>query len=305
MIIREEFALSAAEETLKKLVTTVIIGTATHDARCEKIKTVFQSTSARVISVNYDHKESKFHIAVLSDSPQQTFRPSKDQFTGSFSRAIEGHERNVLIDLTSLQHAVIIVLLNALYRKVRPAHMFATYVKPQRYITRNDLGKYSFSTQVFEAEGIPGLIRQRKDNEIVVPFLGFEGDRLQNIIETMTYERIVPVIGFPTEDPAWKFDALRNCMPVLDNACPDAEIRKCKANSIFDAIEILNEISELYPEKNFVLLPLGIRTHTAACGLWAARRKNARIIYDYATESETRSEGVGEAIVYHLSRFLL
>lgn len=304
MIVREEFALSAAEETLKKLVTTVIIGTATRDERCEKIKTVFENTNARVVSVDYDHDLSKFHIAVLNDPVQQKYHPSKDQFAGFFLRAIEGHAKNVLIDLTSLQHVVIMVLLNVLCKQVRPAHLFATYVKPQRYITRDSLGKYSFSTQIFEAEGIPGLIRQRKDNEIVVPFLGFEGDRLQNIIETMTYERIIPVIGFPSEDPAWKFDALRNCMPVLDNACPDAEIRKCKANSIFDAIQILNEINDLYPEKNFVLLPLGIRTHTAACGLWAASRRNVRIIYDYATESDMRSEGIGDTIVYHLSRFL-
>ena len=66
----------------------------------------------------------------------------------------------------------------------------------------------------------------------------------------------------------------------------------------------LDEINALYPEKNFVLLPLGIRPHTAACGIWAAKHKNARVLYDYVVESDKRSVGTGDVIVYHLSRYI-
>lgn len=304
-MVREEFPLSAVESTLKNSVTTVIVGTTLQETRCKEIERIFRPTGTRIITVDYDHDTEKYSICVTNDPVPNTVRPSAEKFAGFFESRIRGYDKNVLIDLTSLQHSVIIVLLNVLCNQIKPAHLFASYVKPERYITRDSLGKYNLSLKVSDPAGIPGLIRQRKPNEVVIPFLGFEGDRLQNIIESMSYDAIVPVIGFPSEDPAWKFDALRNCMQILDNAYPEAEIQKCKANSIYDAMAILDEINELYPGKNFVLLPLGIRPHTAACGLWAATHKNnSRVLYDYVVETAQRSEGVGDAIVYHLSRFV-
>ena len=304
MIVREEYPLSSVEEVLKKDVTIVIVGTTSNEERCNKIRETFNGTDAMIVSVNYMHDEGKFNFSVLTDPIPTTLRPAKDNFATLFASKIRGHDKNVLIDLTSLQHPVIITLLNILCNKVRPAHLFAAYAKPGQYINRDELGKYNLTVSISEPGGIPGLIRQRKDNEIVIPFLGFEGDRLHNIIEDMTYESIIPIIGFPSEDPSWQFESLRNCMQVLESACPDAEIRKCKSNSIYDAIAILNEINMLFPEKNFVLLPLGIRPHTAACGIWAAKHKNVRILYDYVTEQDKRTVGIGDVIVYHLSRYL-
>lgn len=304
MIIREEYPLSAVEDVLKKEISVVIIGTTSCEERCQKIKDTFRNTGAMIVAVDYKHDESKFHFSVITDPLPSTLKPTKENFANLFASKIKGHDKNVLIDLTSLQHPVIIVLLNILFNKIRPAHLFASYVKPKQYISRDELGKYNLTIGVSEPAGIPGLIRQRKENEIVIPFLGFEGDRLHNIIEDMTYDSIIPIVGFPSEDPSWQFESLRNCMQVLESACPDAEIRKCKSNSIYDAIATLDAINALYPEKNFVLLPLGIRPHTAACGIWAAKHKNARVLYDYVVESDRRSVGIGDVIVYHLSRYI-
>lgn len=304
-MVREEFSLSAVEKTLKESVTAVIIGTTLQEERCKEIGRIFQSTKAKIIAVDYDHEVERYRISVANDAISRATASTIECFPGFLANKISGYDENVLIDLTSLQHSVIIVLLNILCNQIKPARLFATYIKPERYITRDSLGKYDFTLKVSEPAGIPGLIHQRKSNEIIVPFLGFEGDRLQNIIESMSYDAIVPVIGFPSEDPAWKFDALRNCMQTLDNMCPEAEIKKCKANSIYDAMATLDEINDLFPGKNFVLLPLGIRPHTAACGLWAATHKrNSRVLYDYVVETTQRSKGIGEAIVYHLSKFV-
>lgn len=306
MLIREEFLLPLLEDELKKNITTVIVGTVSHEERCQKIKGLFAETDARIISVVYDHDTKKFTISVLSDPLSSSARLNSNQFASVLVNRINGFSKNILMDLTSLQHAVIIVLINTICNVIKPAHLFATYVKPKRYINKDNLGHYALSAYLSEPAGIPGLIRKRQDNEVVVPFLGFEGNRLQNFIDddNMTYDVIVPVIGFPSEDPSWQFDALKNCMQALETAGPDSVIRKCKSNSIFDAIATLDDIKELYPDNNFVLLPLGIRPHTAACGLWATKNKNVRILFDYAVEAEERSEGVGDAIVYHLSRFL-
>ncbi len=306
MLIREEFSLALVEEVLKQSVTTVIVGTTSHEERCNRIKELFAETQARIISVEYNHDDGVFTLSVLNEPIPYTTRTNNAQFASVLGNRMNGFSENILIDLTSLQHAVIIVLLNTICKELKPAHLFAAYVKPQRYVNKDNLGHYALSARVSEPAGIPGLIRKRQENEIVIPFLGFEGNRLQNFIDNdnMTYDAIVPVIGFPSEDPSWQFDALKNCMQALETAGPDSVIRKCKSNSIYDAITTLEEIRELYPDNNFVLLPLGIRPHTAACGLWAAKYRNVRILYDYAVEAEERSEGIGDAIVYHLSRFI-
>ena len=306
MIIREEFALTMVENELKRNITTVIVGTTSREERCKLIKDLFSKLQAKTIAVDYNHEDGLFDISVLTDPFPNSVHISKAQFVSVLANKIGNASENILIDLTSLQHSVIIVLLNSICKSIKPAHLFATYVKPQQYINKDNLGRYVLSSQISEPAGIPGLVRQRQNKEVVIPFLGFEGNRLQNFVDNdnMTYEAIIPVIGFPSEDPEWQFDALRNCMQALETAGPDAVIRKCKSNSIFDALAILDEIKELYPDNNYVLLPLGIRPHTAACGLWAAKNKNARILYDYAVEAEERSAGVGDTIVYHLSRFI-
>lgn len=304
MKIREEFSFLSIEDHLKKDITAIIVGSGTQEDRSKKIANEFRNANVQVVCIDYNYDTQKYSVSLLNDPYSFSASPSHSNLPGSLMRALQGHTKSILIDITSLQHPVIIVLLNILRNTIKPAHLFASYVKPEQYLTRDNLGKYNFSAQVYEPAGIPGLIRQRKDHEIIIPFLGFEGDRLQNIVENMSYQVIIPIIGFPSENPSWQFESLRNCMQVLESTYPDAEIRKCKANSIYDAIYVLNEIEELYPDGNFVLLPLGIRTHTAACGIWAAKRKNVRILYDYATETTQRSTGIGETIVYHLSRFL-
>jgi len=304
MKIREEFSFLAIEDSLKKDITAVIVGSGTQEDRSKKIANEFMNENVPVVCVDYTYETKKYSVSLLNDPYLFPASPSQSNLPGSLSRALQDHTRSILIDITSLQHPVIIVMLNMLRNHIKPAHLFASYVKPEQYLTRDNFGKYNFSTQVYEPAGIPGLIRQRKDREIVIPFLGFEGDRLQNIVENMSYQAMIPIIGFPSENPSWQFESLRNCMQVLESTYPNAEIKKCKANSIYDAVYVLDEIEELYPDGNFVLLPIGIRTHTAACGIWAAKRRNVRILYDYATETMQRSAGIGETIIYHLSRFL-
>ena len=42
---------------------------------------------------------------------------------------------------------------------------------------------------------IPGMAARNKSNEVIVPFLGFDGDRLNNILEGMDYDEVCPSIS--------------------------------------------------------------------------------------------------------------
>lgn len=152
---------------------------------------------------------------------------------------------------------------------------------------------------------IPGMAARNKSNEVIVPFLGFDGDRLTNILEGMTYEDVCPIIGFPSDNPYWQFESLRNCMLVLKHTASEQNIRKCKANSVFDALQILDDILSDHLSRNFVLIPLGTRPHSAACAIFASKHKNVRIIYDYAQEAPVCSRGVRSATIYNVSQYLI
>ncbi len=125
MLIREEFSLPLVEEVLKQSITTVIVGTISHEERCHKIKDLFAETRARIISVEYNHEDRMFSLSVLSDPFPATARTSNAQFANVLGNRIDGFSENILIDLTSLQHAVIIVLLNTICNSIKPAHLFA------------------------------------------------------------------------------------------------------------------------------------------------------------------------------------
>ena len=189
--------------------------------------------------------------------------------------------KNILVDITSLQHSVIMFMMNTLLTKIRVARLFLSYVKPLEYLNRN------------------------KSNEVIVPFLGFDGDRLNNILEGMDYDEVCPIIGFPSDNPYWQFESLRNCMLVLKHTASEQKIRKCKANSVFDALQTLDGILSDHPSRSFVLIPLGTRPHSAACAIFASRYQNVRIIYDYAQESPVCTHGVRSATIYNVSQYLI
>ena len=92
---------------------------------------------------------------------------------------------------------------------------------------------------------------------------------------------------------------------MLNGYQTEQKIRKCKANSVFDALQTLDGILTDHPSRNFVLIPLGTRPHSAACAIFASRCQNVRIIYDYAQESPVCSRGVRSATIYNVSQYLI
>lgn len=195
-------------------------------------------------------------------------------------------------------------LIHTLLTKISVAHLFVAYVKPKEYLNRTAMGRYELYTSTTVPRTIPGMSARNKPNEIIIPFLGFDGDRFNNIIEGMTYDEIYPIIGFPSDNPYWHIESLRNCMLSLKNTGSEQNIRKCKANSIYDAYTILDDIISENPHKSFVLVPLGTRPHSVACAILYAKHSNVRIIYDFAEELPIRSSGVRSVVVFNLSPFI-
>lgn len=302
---REEYKFEDVADFLHQNLTLIIRGSKCSEDRAHYIYDCFKETATPIMSIDYDLATKIYSVFYTAGGITTTKRV---QFS-NVPRVLESMPaisfKNVLVDITSLQHSVIMFIINILLTKIRVARLFLSYVKPLEYLNRTPYGKYEFYSKTFPAAMIPGMAARNKSNEVIVPFLGFDGDRLNNILEGMDYDEVCPIIGFPSDNPYWQFESLRNCMLVLKHTASEQKIRKCKANSVFDALQTLDGILTDHPSRNFVLIPLGTRPHFAACAIFASRCQNVRIIYDYAQESPVCSRGVRSATIYNVSQYLI
>ncbi len=223
--------------------------------------------------------------------------------TPKLLKSLHVEEKNVLVDLASLDHVVIMFITKQLLERVIPTSLFAAYIRPERYNNQRGDTSFSLSSRVMAVDSIPGFARRVGDKQTLCAFLGFEGIRLKGVLEAVqNIDRIIPVIAFPTGTPQWYHITMWNNMDTLQSECADAAVLKCYSESIFEAVELLR--TNIRPEEKLVLAPLGTRPHSMACAIFACEHENARIIYDYVVESNNRAIGISEIIIYHLSSFL-
>lgn len=301
---REEYSYESTQEYLHNNLSLIIVGPSCGEDRTHYIANQFIETAIPIVYLGYDDATNKYSIEYIVRG-ESTKRIADHVHLHKVLEALPGISfRSVLVDITSLQHAVIMYLTYVLLTQIRVAHLFVAYVKPEEYLNRTPSGKYELYSQTFPARTIPGMSSRNKEREIIIPFLGFDGDRFNNAIEGMSYDEISPIIGFPSDNPYWHMESLRNCMLALKDTGSEQNIRKCKANSIYDACNTLEEIIAEKPNNNFVLIPLGTRPHSVACAVVYARHPNVRIIYDFAKEAPIRSKGVKSVSIYNLSPLL-
>jgi hypothetical protein len=218
-------------------------------------------------------------------------------------RALQIDQKNILIDLCSLDHVLIMFLTKLLITQVVPKTLFATYIRPDYYCNQSENVGFSLCDQVLGVKSVPGFIRRENENQILCSFIGFEGIRLKNVLESVhNIRKLIPIVAFPSGDPQWYNVTMWNSMDILQSETPDFAIQKCFSESVFEAVNLLQ--SCIQQDERVVLAPLGTRPHSLACAIFACNHSNARIIYDYVIERENRTKGIAHIMVYHLSSFL-
>ncbi len=214
------------------------------------------------------------------------------------------NKMNVLLDITSLNHVLIVLLSKFLTIEVVPNTLFASYIRPKSYIAESGLIDDELSEKVLEVKPFPRFAKRAVADEILCAFIGFEANRLKKILELPNdFSKIIAVITASVGKPHWSNTAMFNSVEVIESQSVDVTISKCFAESVFEAYDIL-ESNRSYAAQQ-VIVPLGTRPHTLACGLYASKNhKNTRIIYDFAVESAPRTIGISHITIYNLSAFL-
>lgn len=302
--IKEEYFFSDVDKYLIDNITVLIIG----PQKDERTKAVYEKFHNKVKYIKMEYLYEEQQILITPSNNDYLKRKSSCLLLEKYLITLErfGYEfRNILIDISSLQTPTIMALFKILFSnsKCRPAKLFVAYAKPEKYLLQNN-NTYMFSTRFGVASSIPGYIARVKDSEILIPFLGFEGARLRNIIGDAQYEMVIPIIGCPSDNPKWQFETMRNCMEEIKEQGAESNIEKCKANSIFEAYYLLEDLTS-NTAKNYVLAPIGTKPHTVAATIFTLKHKtNCRLIYDFAVENYDQSSGVHNILVTHISCFL-
>ena len=298
--VKEEYLLSDVEDYLLNNITILIIG----PQRDERTEAVYKKVGNDIKCIKMEYLYNENQILITPPKEDWLKRKSSCLDLDKILLSLESYGfefKNILIDISSLQTPTIMTLFNVIFTsgRCRPAKLFVAYAKPEKYLL-----PYVFSERFGEASSISGYIARVRENEILIPFLGFEGARLKNIIGDAQYEEVIPIIGCPSDDPKWQFETMRKCMEEIEEQSAKYNIEKCKANSIFEAYYLLEEIIS-NNTRNYVLAPIGTKPHAVAATIFALKhRTNCRLIYDFAVENYEQTSGVQNILVAHISCFL-
>ena len=213
-------------------------------------------------------------------------------------------DKSVLLDLSSLEHVLLMYITKVLIQQVVPKLLFASYIRPNSYIGSRDDLAITLTNKILGVNSVPGFSKREKEWHVLCAFIGFEGVRLKGIIEaTNNIEKLIPIIAFPSTALHWYNVTMWNNMDPLSDSSIDYTVHKCFSESIFEAVNLLNEILPQYNDR-VILAPIGTRTHSIACAIYACYHPEIKIIFDYAVENQNRSQGIFKINIYHLSSFL-
>lgn len=299
MQVKEEFYYEDMKEYLDENIT-LVIANPSREERKNKIYQEYVGTK-NMLSITYDRK---FCLVYLENTMSNLKMATFDELARVIRSFSNIELKNILIDITSLPHVVIACVLRTVLLELRPAKVFLSYVKPEKYLKENS-EMYQFSAEFSAPAAIPGFASCSRSNEILVPFLGFEGVRLKNIIGDEHYSEINPIIGFPSDDPMWQFETLKHCKDAIVEQDAQLKIRKCSADSVYSAYFMLETIASDYRDKHMVLAPLGTRPHFVAAVIYALRHnRGSRLLYDNAKEKDSYTSGIRSIKIFHISRFI-
>ena len=302
-MIKEEYAFSDIEDYLYGAIDLLIVGYPTNEERSAFFQEKWNDLGRDILLVKREDAERVRYCYV--QNKEIICEDVIDLCIGMprVLRAVNTDEKNVLLDMSSLDNVLIMFFTKQLLTKVMPRSLFASYIRPQGYINQSgDVGT-ALSEQLLAVESVPGFAKRENKNQTLCAFLGFEGIRLKSVLETVhVFDRLIPIVAFPSGSPEWYNVTMWNSMDVIQSEARNLSVYKCFSESVFDAVELLDET--ISQDETVVLAPLGTRPHSMACAIFACQHQATRIVYDFAVEHSHRAIGIAEIRIYHLSSFI-
>lgn len=302
-MIREEYNFNDIADYLYKSTDLLITGIPTCEDRSHFFSDLWKDKGKAILQLRRENNDKLAYQFLQGNNSVDAGLIDLCVQTSQLLQCFGVEQKNILLDLSSLDHVLIMFLTKQLIERVIPKSLFAAYIRPREYRQQSGNIGFSLCEQVLAVNSVPGFAKRESARQTLCAFLGFEGIRLKSILEYVhNIEKFIPVVAFPSGTPQWYNVTMWNSMDVLQSENQDFAIRKCFSESIFEAVNLLQ--NNIHPEDRVVLAPLGTRPHSMACAIFACQHQYSRIISDYAIENQQRTKGVTDITVYHLSSFL-
>jgi hypothetical protein len=190
--------------------------------------------------------------------------------------------------------------------------ILAVYAEPvdYRHSPRPTEGEpFDLSERIQGVAPLPGfafLHGGSQEAVCLIPLLGFEGTRLQHIMEQVQPDsEVFPIIGAPGFRPEYPFYTYQANRAVLEGKAAWRNVHYAQANCPFSLFYLLSDLAQKHRGKHFVLAPIGTKPHALGAVLFAIRyRDNVELVYDHPIRKAKRTEGAARVLVYHVSKFL-
>jgi hypothetical protein len=217
----------------------------------------------------------------------------------------------VWLDITALAYGT----WAAIVRATIAAEITITvaYTEPAEYTqSTNPLRglRFNLSKRTTGLAPLPGFVRlfpPETGVPILVPMLGFEGDRLQRVLEETDFDlrMTFPIVGVPGFRPEYPFLSLDGNARSLDRPPLHRNIRFARANCPFEAYLAVDQLRSQEEATHVTLAPIGTKPHALGALLQALRHpSDTTIVYDHPVRSERRTSGTSSLCVYRVTEFL-
>jgi hypothetical protein len=189
----------------------------------------------------------------------------------------------------------------------------AIYVEPNAY-ARSDIPSpwrpFDLSERINGIAPIPSFASLRRpspDSVALVPILGFEGARLEFVLQEaeLPSEQVFPVLGSPGFRLEYPTFALLGNADALVNDQLSLRLALARASCPFDLFDVVDKIYHASQMPFMRIAPLGTKPHALGAILYAtAARTRVEILYDNAIPRRGMSQGSSNTWTYFVSEFM-
>lgn len=221
---------------------------------------------------------------------------------------------DILIDATTLDVPELLLLTRA-FQAARSISFL--YVEPDNYQKRpseaSEQHEFSLSAGFRPFSPIPGftpeLSAQRQGR--LLAFVGFEPSRLSRILSPDEVGHIKSwsvAFGVPPFQAKWEMSSFAQNADALDEAAQQSAQQAENSQDVFfvganDPLAAFNLIGTVARSiegnsERLILAPLGTKPASVSVALFAAARKDVRVMFDFPKRLQDRTSGVGRAHQY-------
>ncbi len=192
-----------------------------------------------------------------------------------------GHcPRKITLDATTLTKQYLLVLLRTLRRYARDAAFRVLYT-PARYSFSQGHAQMSYGVKYVAPVPFFAGIQHPSKQDLLVLFLGYEGERAVRIWRSVEPEFTVAVVANPAFRPAGHLPTIANNRTLLELDESSVEQRQVAAGDPDAVYALLSDVHDRYRDWNIVIASLGPKVQTVGIYLFCERNPQitSQILY--------------------------